>query len=148
MIKITCGTCRTSAGIKTSKDGFFELPCEEEARLVRRNVAEYARVPVTERVPPVATLAEPDVDCEPCANMGSEESPAEGLETACLDVGQLQEMTVSDLKRLAEDMGIDTAKLRKKAQLIAAIADVPIETAIEEGGSDVPPSLEVGAPVV
>lgn len=63
---------------------------------------------------------------------------AEGEETARLDHEQLKELTNAKLKELAEEMGIDTAKLKTKAQLIAAITDVPLEDAIpdEEGGED------------
>lgn len=49
-------------------------------------------------------------------------------------------------------MGIDTAKLRTKAQLIAAITDIPLEDAIsEEDGADdseAPPEIGAEAPVV
>lgn len=38
----------------------------------------------------------------------------------------LTEMKVSDLKKLAEDMGIDTRKLTKKAELIEAIMKVEV----------------------
>ena len=46
--------------------------------------------------------------------------------------------TNAKLKELAEEMGINTAKLKTKAQLIAAITDVPLEDAIfgEEDGDD------------
>ena len=50
-------------------------------------------------------------------------------------------------------MGIDTAKLKTKAQLIAAITDVPLEDAIagdDDGVDDgeAPPVLTPEAPVV
>lgn len=50
-------------------------------------------------------------------------------------------------------MGIDTAKLKTKAQLIAAITDVPLEDAISEDDDGVddgeaPPVLTPEAPVV
>ena len=45
-------------------------------------------------------------------------------------------------------MGIDTAKLKTKAQLIAAITDVPLEDAIAEDDDEAPPVLTPEAPVV
>ena len=78
---------------------------------------------------------------------------AGGAETAHLDPEQLKELTNAKLRELAEDIGIDTAKLKTKAQLIAAITDVPLEDAISEndGGVDdgeAPPALTPEAPVV
>ena len=60
---------------------------------------------------------------------------AEGAESAHLDPEQLKTLTNAKLTELAKEMGIDTAKLKTKAQLIAAITDVPLEDAIAEGVS-------------
>ena len=85
-------------------------------------------------------------------NPPKDENGAEGAETAHLDPEQLQSLTNAKLRELAEDMGIDTVKLRTKAQLIAAITDIPLEDAIsEEDGADdseAPPEIEAEAPVV
>lgn len=52
-----------------------------------------------------------------------EETPVQHTpQTAHLDKGQLEEMKYDDLKKLAADMGIDTAGLKKKADLVEAIA--------------------------
>lgn len=52
-----------------------------------------------------------------------EENPVQPTpQTAHLDKGQLEEMKFDDLKKLAADMGIDTAGLKKKADLVEAIA--------------------------
>lgn len=150
MIFITSGTCGTSQGLKTSKDGLLSLPEAEEARLVRRGVAKY----------PDNLVAMPSVGeeaGEPIADMGKAENAAEGTEAQRLDPEQLKERTNAELRGLAEEMGIDCKKLRTKAQLIAAICDVPLEDCIEdhsedgenaEGDGEQPPALEVGAPVV
>ena len=62
-------------------------------------------------------------------------------------------LTNAKLAELAKEMGIDTAKLKTKAQLIAAITDVPLEDAIAEDDDGVddgeaPPVLTPEAPVV
>ena len=125
MIRITSGTVRTSQGLKTSKDKPFALPPEEEQRFIDRNVA--ARVYLEAPLEPVAT--------PPAAHQGegvdvnsSEDKPgAEGEETAAnLDADQLKKMKLDDLKKLAEDMGIDTTGLRLKDDYIAAIAAVDV----------------------
>ena len=141
MIKMISGATRIGAHTMTPASGAFDAPAEVEARLVRVGVAEYCGIP------PVATPTEPQEDSVPGVTMGDIELPAEGQETDLLDAAQMQGMTVSALKQLAEDMGIDTKKLRTKAQLIAAICDVPQEDCIEED-SELPPILEAGAPVV
>lgn len=81
-----------------------------------------------------ATKNEPDVFTEDRATadiavasgyfkLVSEESPEQPTQqTAHLDRGQLEEMKFDDLKKLAADMGIDTAGLKKKADLVEAIA--------------------------
>lgn len=45
---------------------------------------------------------------------------------------QLEEMKVSDLKKLAEAMGIDTGSLEKKAELVEAISTEEVEAPAEE----------------
>lgn len=93
----------------------------------------------------------------PIANMVEAGNEAEGTEAPLLDPEQLKERTNAELRGLAEEMGVDCKKLRTKAQLIAAICDVPLEDCIEdrgedggnaEGDAEQPPALEVGAPVV
>ena len=78
---------------------------------------------------------------------------AEDAESAHLDPEQLKTLTNAKLTELAKEMGIDTAKLKTKAQLIAAITDVPLEDAIAEDDDGVddgeaPPVLTPEAPVV
>lgn len=58
---------------------------------------------------------------------------------ASFDRNQLEEMKVDDLKRLAEDMGLNISDLKKKADLIEAITAEEIEVPAEysdEGEAD------------
>lgn len=96
-----------------------------------------------------ATRKEPDVFVEDKATAdvavasgyfrlmdGGEESAGGGQTlTGNLDRGQLEEMKVDDLKRLAEDMGIETKGL-KKAQLVEAIAGEEVELDAEGDAGD------------
>lgn len=125
MIRITSGTVRTSQGLKTSKDKPFALPPEEEQRFIDRKVA--ARVYQEVPLEPGAT---PPVDPEgdgAGVNSSEEKTGAEGEETAGnLDAEQLKKMKLDDLKKLAEDMGIEATGLRTKDDYAKAIAAVDV----------------------
>ena len=87
------------------------------------------------------------------ADPSNSDEGAEDAESAHLDPEQLKTLTNAKLTELAKEMGIDTAKLKTKAQLIAAITDVPLEDAIAEDDDGVddgeaPPVLTPEAPVV
>lgn len=154
-IKIICGTYGhrpegSKHPVPIDRGGFCEVPEEEAQRLFRLGVAR----PAGET--PAPTVATPPVS-EDGDGAGVDPADggegAEGAENAHLDPEQLKELTNAKLRELAEDMGIDTAKLKTKAQLIAAITDVPLEDAIsedDEGVDDgeVPPVLTPEAPVV
>lgn len=71
----------------------------------------------------------------------SQEEPAEGGETGCLDPARLEGLTVSQLRELAGDMGIDTGKLRTKPELLRAIAAAG--DSVEDDG-EAPPELGAG----
>lgn len=97
---------------KTEKDGPLSLTSEQEARLVGLGVAVY-------------------VDADPTA-----EKPDAA---ATLDPEQLEGMTNAKLKELAEDMGIDTGKLKTKATLIEAITSVGVDPGpVEDDGDELP----------
>lgn len=97
----------------------------------------------------VATPVEGEDGTGPGVDTPGQNGPAEGEETAHLDPEQLKELTNAKLKELAEEMGIDTAKLKTKAQLIAAITDVPLEDAISDVEDDegAPSGLGAEGPV-
>ena len=53
-----------------------------------------------------------------------------------LDTAQLENLKLEDLKRLAEDMGLDPSAYKKKADLIEAISSVEVTPASEENEVD------------
>lgn len=132
--------------VPIDRGGICEVPDEEAQRLYRMGVAR----PVQENpAPAVATPSEGEEIDGASVTPPAVENGAEGEEIAHLDAEQLKELTNAKLRELAEEMGIDTAKLKTKAQLIAAITDVPLEDAIsEEDDGEQPPELGVEGPVV
>ena len=138
-----------SYGWRKTKDAMPKLVerggvCEVDEAEARRLVALGVAAIVHEAdEAPVASSSTVESGDTPCADMPSEENGAE----AHLDAEQLQEMTVAQLKELAAELGIETAKLRKKDDLIAAIVAVPVEPG-EEISEDDLPDLSAAAPVV
>lgn len=126
------------------RGGICEVDEAEARRLVALGIAAIVRE-VDEA--PVATASTGRNDAAPCADMPNKENGAESDAEAHLATEQLQEMTVAQLKELAAELGIETAKLRKKDDLIAAIAAVPVEPGEEIGEGDLP-DLSAAAPVV
>ena len=106
-------------------------------------------IPEEDTTGAVATPVEGEDDDGAGVDTPDQDEPAEGEETAHLDPEQLKELTNAKLKELAEEMGIDTAKLKTKAQPIAAITDVPLEDAIsgEEDDEGAPAGLGAEGPV-
>jgi hypothetical protein len=154
-IEIICGTYGyrpegSKHPIPIDRGGFCEVPEAEAQRLYALGIARPAQgMPA----PAVATPSAGEDADEAGVNPPEGEHGAEAAEAAHLDPEQLQALTNAKLRELAEDMGIDTAKLRTKAQLIAAITDVPLEDAIAEDDDGVddgeaPPVLTPEAPVV
>lgn len=139
MIKIICGTCDTSLGLKTAKNGTFSLPAAEEKRLVSRGVAEYV-YPVPAPMEDVETGAEspepktePENEVQAGVILSEDETAAESLpeaKTGHLDPEQLMTMKLSELKAMADDLGVDDKGLRTKEDYANAIAAV--EVVIEE----------------
>ncbi len=126
------------------RGGTCEVDEAEAKRLVALGVAAIVRE-VDEA--PVASASTGRNDAAPCADMPNKENGAESDAEAHLGTEQLQEMTVAQLKELAAELGIETAKLRKKDDLIAAIVAVPVEPGEETGEGDLP-DLSAAAPVV
>lgn len=144
MVRMTCGSTRIGKRTYTPADGLFEATPEVEQRLVARGVAEYADQPASAFVASGSTDEKSDT---PSADMPVDESGAEGDAEAHLDAEQLQEMTVVQLTALATDLGIDTAKLRRKDDFIAAISAVSVQWGEEAAEEDLP-ELSAAAPVV
>lgn len=143
MVRMISGSTRIGKRTYTPADGFFEAAPEAEQRLVLLGVAEYDAETASE---PVATDAVPASGDAPCVDMPSEENGAESDAAAHLDAKQLQALTVAQLKEMAEEMGIATAKLKKKDDLIASITAVSVEPGAAD--EDTPPALGLEAPIV
>lgn len=135
-----------------------EVDDAEAARLVALGVAAVV----------VATPQEAESATGTGENTPAPETP-QAPAIGSLDPEQLSTMTNADLKKLAEDLGLDTAKLRVKADFVAAISAVefPVEDDPDEdeAGTDgdadgddededtvedgeAPPDLKAEAPVV
>lgn len=150
-IEIICGTYGyrpegSKHPIPIDRGGTCEVSEEEVQRLFALRVAR----PAVET--PTAGEDSGGAGADP-SNSGEGAEGAEGAESAHLDPEQLKTLTNAKLTELAKEMGIDTAKLKTKAQLIAAITDVPLEDAIAEDDDGVddgeaPPVLTPEAPVV
>ena len=133
-----------------SAGGLCVVTDTEAARLASLGVGVVLEdIPEEDTTGAVATPVEGEDDAGAGVDTPGHDEPAEGEETARLDPEQLKELTNAKLKELAEEMGIDTAKLKTKAQLIAAITDVPLEDAIsgEEDDEGAPAGLGAEGPV-
>lgn len=133
-----------------SAGGLCVVTDTEAARLASLGVGVVLEdIPEEDTTGAVATPVEDEDDEGAGVDTPGQDEPAEGEETAHLDPEQLKELTNAKLKELAEEMGIDTAKLKTKAQLIAAITDVPLEDAIsgEEDDEGAPAGLGAEGPV-
>ena len=112
-----------------SAGGLCVVTDTEAARLASLGVGVVLEdIPEEDTTGAVATPVEGEDDEGAGVDTPDQDEPAEGEETAHLDPEQLKELTNAKLKELAEEMGIDTAKLKTKAQLIAAITDVPFSS--------------------
>lgn len=154
-IEIICGTYGyrpegSKHPIPIDRGCTCEVSEEEAQRLFALRVA---RPAVETPSPAVATPPTGEDGGGAGVDPSSDGKDAEDAESACLDPEQLKTLTNAKLAELAKEMGIDTAKLKTKAQLIAAITDVPLEDAIAENDDGVddgeaPPVLTPEAPVV
>lgn len=147
LVKIISGTYGHRVGSKIEpKDKNskpFELDDSEAKRIVALGVAEIV-------TGGVATPEKPQnasgTNSNPPENENGSNSENEGGNDKPfnLDAEQLDGMTIKELKKLAEDMGIDTSKMKKKADYITAICEV--EIGVDDG--EAPPDLGAEGPVV
>ena len=119
--------------------GICEVSEAEAARIIALGVAEAVEIPAS----PVATPQIPANGAEPESNTPEEEAGNEPQETP--DEATLQEaevdlssMKLAELKAFAAEYGIDTGKMRSKAEVIAAIT----------AANDALPDLTPEGPVV
>ena len=102
---------------KTEKDGPFLLSEERAGELVEQGIAEYVQAP----------------DVYPAS-----EAEEDGEEKQPID---LDEMTVEQLKDVAEPYGIKYKVGTKKADFVAEIREAMEESEAEEDGEDAPPEV-------
>jgi len=125
----------------------FPLADDEAERLVRLGIAEIV-------LNKVATCENGEEINSPSANSSNAENSANGKNeggndiVGHLDVEQLKEMTNKELKALAEDMGIDTSKMKVKDDYIQAIVAVEVSAPTDDENSEAPPNIFTEAPVV
>lgn len=112
-----------------------EVDDAEAKRLVGMGVAEIA---TTTAATDVATPTDEAVDEKEGNFTPDEKAPTDEPTGAFLDPARLETMKNADLKKLADDMGIDSTKCRTKADFIAAICavDEDVGSDDEEGGPD------------
>ncbi len=144
-VKILCGgyglKTRTDSGIRTKlvfQGECCEVSEEEAARLIAEKMAELA----------VATPCDAMIGDGPSVDIPEDgEAQIEVLE-GTLDPEQLSAMTNAQLKALAQDMGLNCAGCRNKADLVALLSSVPVTTeaaAVEDG--ERLPEVRAEAPV-
>ena len=155
MIRMINGFTGIGRKIVGPKDGPFELPPENEKRLVALGVAEYVESAVANN-----GAAAGDTDTAvPGANTGPAENAAEGAQAApaavapddCIDfdedghmtVESLMKMTRANLEALAEDLGLEVRKCRNKGEIAALIAQVKHDLAAQ---GDEGPELSAALP--
>lgn len=119
---------------------------------VALNDTEAERLIALGHAAPVATEECADFVAEQGANTSAQKASKEPL-IGSLDPEQLATMTKANLKKLAEDMGLDTSGCNVKADYVALISaegfpvdDDEGEDAVDDG--DAPPDLGAEAPVV
>ena len=149
-VRIISGTYGADNGkggvIAISRGETCEVDDQEAARLVSIGVASVA----------VATAQETQAESEASEDM-SERSDTQSGVVGRLDANQLLAWTNAQLEQLAEDMGLDVSKCKKKSDYIELITseDVIIHSDCVDGGDDedtiddgeLPPNLEAEAPV-
>ena len=150
-VKIISGTygCKIKGRIvpKDHTSEPFSLDDAEAKRLVSLGVAEI----ITEGV---ATGGNGKETNPPSVNPSNDENGSNGENeggndiTGHLDAEQLREMTNKELKALAEDMGIDTSKMKVKDDYIQAIVAVEVSAPSNDENGENPPDITPEAPVV
>ena len=150
-VKIISGTygCKIKGRIvpKDLTSEPFELEDAEAKRLVSLGVAEI----ITEGVATGGNGKEtnpPSVNPSNDENGSNGENEGENDITGHLDAEQLKEMTIKELKALAEDMGIDTGKFKVKDDYIQAIVAVEVSAPADDENGENPPDISPEAPVV
>lgn len=131
------------------------VPDAEAERLAGLGVAEILLPVASPTSEAVATPQEETFEGQPGVGPDAEliggQADTQGGAALTLDSEQLKSMSNAKLRELAEDMGIPTAKLKNKAELIQALTAVqvipgPEDESVEDG--EQLPTLCAEAPVV
>lgn len=147
MIRMTNGFTYINGTFFDVSSGEFEAGAEIEQHLVSQGVAAYAQDSLDKAV---ATPQDANGVCEAGENT-TDETGAQSGTVGHLDAEQLSAMTNAQLKKLAEDMGLDTSKCKRKADFIDLITAEEVivpETDDTENDGELPPELSAEAPVV
>lgn len=150
-VKIISGTYGYNTGKhiepKDRKSEPFTLPKDEANRIVALGIAKIVSKEV-------ATGENGEENNSASVNLnngenGSKvENEGENQIVGHLDAEQLKEMTIKELKSLAEDMGIDTSKMKVKNDYVQAILDVEVSVTENDENRENPPDLSAEAPVI
>ena len=150
-VKIISGTygCKIKGRIvpKDLTSEPFELEDAEAKRLVSLGVAEI----ITEGV---ATGGNGKETNPPSVNPSNDENGSNGeneggnKNITLSREEELKEMTNKELKALADGMGIDTSKMKVKAEYIQAIVAVESSASDDDENGENPPNISPEAPVV
>lgn len=132
-IKITSGFTRIGNRTVRPADGPVEVSDAGAAHLVARGVAVYAdeieeqvvRVAQSATAAPPEPVAEPE-SAEQGVNTSETENASAGLQEAHLDPDQLAELTVKELRKMAEDWAVDLGGCRTKAEIIEKLCAEPV----------------------
>lgn len=150
-VKIISGTYGYNTGKhiepKDRKSEPFMLPEDEADRIVALGIAKIVSKEV-------ATGGNGEENNSASVNPNNDENGSkvenegENKNVGHLDAEQLKEMTNKELKSLAEDMGIDTSKMKVKNDYIQAILDVEVSVPNNDENGENPPDLSAEAPVI
>lgn len=142
-IKIIRGGCginftengRVRHALKTPEDGPFECDIEQAKRLVALGVAEFVSPwTIPEENADQTNTNQDDKDTnkitDPGTDGNNDEPQGDGDEKIVghLDAEQLEAMTNKQLEELAGELGVDVKGCKKKADFVAAILAVEVET--------------------
>lgn len=135
-------TMRTGYGLRVNGRNRLVIPGQtvtvpdgEAMELIAQGLAVLAvAAPQAEREDPGTGIYPPE-----------DRKPAEAQETPAENEDDLQAMTVSQLKVMVADLGLDASGLKRKQDLIDLIRSAEDDT-VEDG--ETPPTLGAEAPVV
>lgn len=135
MIRITNGVYGGKDGMKRASDGPFTLSAEEEARLVKRGVAEYVATPDD-------PAPDPELEREQEPVLAPEEkAPVPDTED---DKTPHAGMTVKELREIAKERGVSFKVGMTKPEMVAAIMAAqnppePVEDEVTEEVTETEP---------